>query len=684
VTGTHSTFYWKFARGRCALLLLLIPPALVPLTANAQPAPEIQADTKDDLLAGESPVAELENLLQSPVEVPAMQQEVTTVSGQQSTVGKSPAAIFVITQEMIRRSGATCIPEALRMAPGIQVARVSSSQWAITARGFNASIGGLFATNNKLLVLIDGRTVFTPFFNGTFWDVQDTLLDDVERIEVIRGPGATIWGANAVNGVINIITKRAADTQGTLVKAGGGTEERGIAGARVGGQSGNVHYRMYGKWNERDSSFVATQEPEDDWRQGRGGFRMDWMASDEDLVTVQGDVYDGKNGFFNTSPLPNLGNDEDVQGGNILARWSRTYSDDNDVSLQFYYDVADRANYFGVLSQHYSTYDVEFRHHLPVGSRHNVIWGCGYRSVSDKLTTLTSPPAAVISFDPTKRTFDTANMFVQDEISLSDSLFLTLGSRLSHNDFTGWEVQPTIRTLYSPEESWAAWAAVSRAVRTPSRIEHDGAIGTTAPFLQYVSTFESEDLMAYECGYRSQPEPWFSWDVALFFNQYENLSSLRLTPVTLLPIFNANDNRGEGYGVELSTQTELTPYWRLLANYSYLQLQIHPGALSVDFLGTNGSSIEGSSPHNQCFMMSSVDVTENVDCDMMCRYVDNLPAQLTSSYIEMDMRLAWRPHANTELAVVGQNLLHDHHREYINTPIYEMQRGVYGVITQTW
>jgi iron complex outermembrane receptor protein len=613
-----------------------------------------------------------------------MQQEVTTVSSQISTIGKSPAAVFVITQEMIHRSGVTSIPEALRMAPGIQVARVSASQWAITSRGFNASIGGLFATNNKLLILIDGRTVFSPFFNGTFWDVQDVLLQDIDRIEVIRGPGATIWGANAVNGVVNIITKRADDTLGTYVKTGGGTEERDFAGARVGGQSGNIDYRVYGSWAERDSSFVAAREAPDDWRQGRGGFRADWTPSREDLVTVQGDIYEGTNGFLNTVPVPNVGDDETVRGGNVLARWTRTFSDDNDMSLQAYYDVADRVNYWGVLSQHYSTYDIDFRHHLPIGAWHNVIWGLEYRSVSDKVTSLSTPPAAVITLDPAKRTFDTTSMFAQDEITLTDELFLTMGAKLQYNDFTDWEVQPTIRMLYSPEQSWATWAAVSRAVRTPSRIEHDGAIGTTAPFLQYVPTFESEDLIAYECGYRSQPEPWFSWDVALFFNQYEHLSSLRLTPVTLLPIFNANDNRGEGYGIEISTQTDITSYWHFMANYSYLQLQIHPGALSVDFLGTNGSSIEGSSPHNQLYLMSTQNLTDDTDFDVMARYVDNLPAQLTPSYIEMDVRLAWRPRNNVELSVVGQNLLHDQHREYISTPIYEIQRGVYGMMTCTW
>ncbi|MEX2317833.1 MAG: TonB-dependent receptor [Pirellulales bacterium] len=638
-----------------------------------------------DQSAAASPVAELEQLLQSAVNVPAMQQEVTTVSGQQSTVGRSPAAVFVITQEMIRHSGATCIPEALRMAPGIQVARINSSRWAITARGFNTDIAGIFSTNNKLLVLIDGRTVFTPFFNGTYWDVQDLMLEDVDRIEVIRGPGATIWGANAVNGVVNVITKRAADTQGGLVSAGGGTFERSFTSARVGGQSGDdLHYRVYGKWFERDTTFRAGRPETDDWRQGRGGFRMDWTPSPCDLFTLQGDIYEGRDGFLNTAPAPDVPDDEQVRGGNVLTRWTRTFSDDSDVALQFYYDRADRLNNIGFLDQQFSTYDVDFRYHFPHGPWHNIICGLGYRSVHDKLTSLTFPPAVNIPFDPVERTYDTFSAFAQDEITLRDDLFLTLGAKLQHNDFTDWEVQPTARLLYSPEETWAAWGAISRAVRTPSRIERDAAISTTAPFLDFVPTFDSEELIAYELGYRAQPERWFSWDIALFYNQYRDLSSLRTTPVTVLPIINANDNWGEGYGVELAGILDVTSRWKLSGSYSFLQLQIHPGDVAVDFLGANGAAIEGSSPHNQAYLMSSHHLAKHVDCDIMGRYVDNLPYQRASSYIELDVRLAWRPNRCTELAIVGQNLLDSHHAEFGGAPPSEIRRGVYGMITRTW
>jgi len=631
-----------------------------------------------------SPLAELEQLLQSAVETPALQQEVTTVSGQQSTVGRSPAAVFVITQDMIRRSGATTIPEALRLAPGLQVARINSSQWAITSRGFNNNIAGLLASNNKLLVLIDGRTVYTPFYSGTFWDVQDVLLDDIERIEVIRGPGATIWGANAVNGVINVITKRAADTQGGLAKAGGGSVERGFTNARVGGKAGeNLHYRVYGKWFERDASFNPVIPESDDWRQGRGGYRMDWTPTDGDLFTLQGDIYGGQSGFLNTALAPDAGDDERVRGGNVLARWTRTLSDDSDVSLQFYYDRADRGNNIGFIDQQFNTYDFDFRHHFLADCCHNIVWGLGYRSVNDKLTSLTAPPAIVLSFDPAERAYDTFSAFAQDEIALTDAHFLTLGAKLQHNNFTDWEVQPTIRLLYSPEQSWATWAAVSRAVRTPSRLEHDATIAAgVVPFLQFSRAFESEELIAYELGYRSQPETWFSWDTALFYNQYEQLAALRLTPPGILPITNSNGNRGEGYGVELTAQVDVTPCWRLTGNYSFLQLQIHPGPGTANFLGSTGEAIEGSSPHNQVLLMSSHDLPNKVEVDFIGRYVDELPAQRVPGYVTLDLRLAWRPTCCTEFAVVGQNLLDQYHPEYGGGN--QIKRGVYGMVTHEW
>lgn len=646
------------------------------LSTAVQPADEPDAD---DAELDVDPLAELEQLLQEPVIAPALEQEVTTVTGQQSTVRMSAAAVFVVTQEMIRRSGARSIPEVLRMVPGLQVARVNSHQWAITSRGFNTNIAGLFATNNKLLVLIDGRTVYTPFFNGTYWDVQDVLLEDIDRVEVIRGPGATIWGANAVNGVINVITKPASDTQGGLVQAGGGTEERGFASARVGGRSGeNLHYRVYGKWFERDASLNTVGPQFDDWRQGRGGFRIDWTPNCCDTLTLQGDIYEGRNGL-----LTPLTRDERVRGGNILGRWTRTFDEDHDVTLQFYYDRADRFNNIGIVDQEIGTYDIDFRHHFRLGCRHNIIWGLSYRSVHDRLAS--SNP--ILFFEPPRRNFDTVSGFVQDEITLlDDELFLTLGTKLLDNDFTDVEVQPSARLLWSPEPSRAYWAAFSRAVRTPSRVEHDLRIVQGAvPVISLTPDFRSEELLAYELGYREQPIEWFSWDLALFYNRYENLGSFASTPPIPpgLPIVNTNDNRGEGYGFEVSAQADITPCWRLQGWYSFLQLQIHPGPRALPNNPTAaGEDTEGSSPHSQFFLMSSHDLRDDVEFDAIGRYVDELPFQDVPAYVALDLRLAWRPTCCSEISVVGQNLLDAEHPEFGGNN--QIQRGVYGMFTRTW
>ena len=434
--------------------------------------------------------------------------------------------------------------------------------------------------------------------------------------------------------------------------------ERGFVNARVGGKSGDdLHYRVYGKWFDRDASFNPVRPEADDWRQGRAGGRTDWTPSDCDLVTLQGDLYDGQSGFFNTVPVVDVGDDDHVWGADVLARWTRTFSEESDASLQVYYDRADRENNIGFLNQSFNTYDVDFRHHFPLGEYHDVIWGLGYRAVSDKITSLTAPPATVLSFDPPELVYETYSAFAQDEISLTESLFLTLGAKLLHNDFTGWEVQPTVRLLYSPEETWATWAAVSRAVRTPSRIEHDLQISAGGvPFLDFVPSFDSEDMIAYELGFRAQPEPWFSWDLALFYNQYEHLSSLRLTPPGVLPIINSNQNRGEGYGVELAADLDVTSNWELSGYYAFLQLQIHSDSVAND-IGSGGKAIEGSSPHNQVYLTSSHALTDNLECDFTSRYVDNLPFQHARELhrARHALRLACL-NASTELAVVRPEL----------------------------
>jgi len=615
----------------------------------------------------------LEDLARQDVVVPALQEVVSTVARQPSTVGRSPAAVYVVTPEMIRRSGAQTVADALRLVPGLNVAKRDANKWAISARGCNQRHA------NKLLVQIDGRSVYTPVFAGTYWDTQDLVLADIERIEVIRGPGATVWGPNAVNGVINIITKSAQDTCGVYAKAGGGSEENGFATARVGGCQGDLAWRAYGKWFERDSGFAIGGPAHDDWRQMRGGFRTDWTLNPCDTVTLQGDAYAGMTGttFF--------GYTRDVDkpnGHNLLARWTRTIDDDSESSLQAYYDVYNRSGL--TLDQHVETFDVDFQHRFPAGRRHNVIWGLNYRRIYDRLPPI--PPSFVV-FTPETATRQLYSAFLQDEMTLcEDALFLTLGSKFEKNDYTGIEVQPTIRLLWQPSDRAAAWGAVSRAVRIPTRRDRDR---WTNPFVATYGpspAFGSEELIAYELGYRTQPTERFSWDLALFYNVYEDLRSWQQVGFGFPPSYiRVNDRRGDTYGVEWSCKYQVSDCWNVTGWYSFVQIQ-HQEPLTTLPLSAR---TEGSTPHHQVFLMSSWDSLCDVEFDLMARYVDALPAQLVPSYISLDLRLGWRPTDHMDVSVVGQNLLDSQHLEFGNaggepTPLVEIQRGVYGMVTWSY
>lgn len=597
-----------------------------------------------------------------------------------ATVGRTPAAVFVVTPEMIRRSGARTLPELLRMVPGLYVARIDASKWTVSARGFSTRF------SRKLLTQIDGRTIYTSIFGGTFWDVKDVLLKDVERIEVIRGPGATLWGANAVNGIINIVTKSAAKTHGTYVEAGGGTEERGFAGARYGGVTdGGINYRVYSKWSERDAQFHPMGRAHDDWRQGRVGFRSDWEPEAGDSITTIGELYVGRNGIANNQPLIGLGvDDEPVSGGHLLGRWTREIDDDRDMTLQIYYDRTNRKS-LG-FDQNVNVLDVDFQYRMRPVEKHQVIWGLGYRRSWDRLVNSRVP--AFLAMSPTKRTIERTSAFVQDEIKLvEDKLFFTAGSKFSNNTFTDFEVQPSARLLWLPDRCSSAWASVSRAVRIPSRAAHDarliiGDVGGVIPISLRGGGGDlvAEDTMAYEIGYRRQETDWFSWDLATFFNVDRNIITFRPAPgPTTLQFYNgANTN---SYGVELAAQLKLTEDWRLFGWYTFFRLLAEFPAPSVV-----PPAFEEGDPKHQVFLMSSWDLTENLQLDLMSRYVDNNSAVNVRHYISMDLRLAWRPKKNLELSVVGQNLLDSHHPEYgsslfVREVSTEVQRGVYGMVS---
>jgi iron complex outermembrane receptor protein len=681
----------------CFVGLLVVTSNALAQSNALGPASPAAPETSAELVNPADPVQDvlgmdLDQLTRADVNVvaPAMEEVVSTVSRQESTVGKSPAAVFVITQEMIRRSGATSIPEVLRMAPGVEVAHINANTWAISIRGFNGAFAG------KLLVQIDGRTVYRQAFNGVFWDVQDVVLQDVERIEVIRGPGATVWGANAVNGVINIITKQAKDTQGALVYGGTGTEEQGFSTIRYGGKIGDdFHWRAYGKQFERDGGY--SEGPEfDDWRQAHVGYRCDWTPSQDDHITFQGDYLDGESGTdqavtFATPPFERqLRYNVQNSGQNHLLRWSRVLDEDSDWAVQAYYDELERSGLTVLDAQ--KTADLDFQYRFPMGERHNVICGAGYRHIDDQL--VGHLPFA-LNWDPQFRSTNLYSCFVQDEITLHEDLwYLTAGSKFQHNFFSGFEAQPSVRLLCTPSERESIWAAVSRAVRTPSRGDQDLVIhGATSPFAPVFvgitgsDSVASEELYAYELGYRAQPVDAFSWDLALFYNNYENLIGVipagapffdPTVPGLIIPLEFSNSLSADGYGGELSSTCELTPAWRLYGAYSLLYLDVHAPA---------GDSTEGSSAHNRVYLRSAWDLSEQWELDLIGRYVDNLPALGVSSYTTMDTRLAWRPNKNFEWAIVGRNLLDDRHLEFIDaTGVFassEVQSEVFTTLTWT-
>ena len=588
---------------------------------------------------------------------------VTSVSKRAERLSGAASAVQVITREDIRRSGVTRLPEALRLASNLQVAQVDSRQWAISARGFNST------TANKLLVLIDGRTVYTPLFSGVFWDAQDVPLADIDRIEVISGPGATLWGANAVNGVINIITKDARDTQGLLVSGGGGTKLGGFGTARYGGAAGaGVHYRVYGKGFAREATVLpGGQDASDDWHMGQGGVRLDWDASESTHLTLQGDLYDGR--ISQAS-----GNDIVVSGGNVVGRWSRTFSANSDARVQLYYDRT-RREIPGLFAEILHTYDAEFQHRALLGGRHDVVWGLGYRLINDNVGN-----SAALAFLPAHVVRQWFGGFLQDDITLvADQLNVTVGARIMHNPYTGVEVQPGGRVNWSVSPSGTLWAAVSRALRTPSRIDGELFAPGQPPYaIAGGPGFRSEEALAYELGYRYQHGT-VALSLATFYNRYHGLRSLeQVNPPAASPIVIANGQEGESYGAELTADYRFTNGWRLRAGYTELRIHIWPNSTTTDT--TRGAS-ESRTPDRQFFLRWSADLPAQLQIDGGFRYLSEIANQQVPGYAELEARLSWRPTAQFELSFVGQNLLHRRHAEFgTTTARREIERGVHGSV----
>ncbi|MEA3109564.1 MAG: iron complex outerrane recepter protein [Gammaproteobacteria bacterium] len=613
-----------------------------------------------------------------------MNLDVTSVSKQPEPYGQAPAAIQVITQHEIRRSGASSIPEALRLADNLDVAQQNSHDWAISARGFNTAFG------NKLLVMIDGRTVYSPLFSGVFWNVQDYLLEDIDRIEVISGSGGTLWGANAVNGVINISSKSAKDTQGLYLETGGGEPElKSFAGVRYGGMlAPDIFFRAYGKYFDRGNEvYAAGKDASDTWNMRQGGFRIDSYGSPGNVLTVQGDLYGSD---LNVA----AGGSGNTAGGNLLGRWSHVISGDSNTSLQLYYDrtrlVDPITNQFGaakILTDDLDTYDLDFQHHIRLNERNRIAWGLGYRFTHDVVE-----QALNLAFLPPTLDRNLYSGFVQDEIMLIKNLFFTLGTKLEHNDYTGFEWEPSGRLQLNLAADQMLWSAVSRAVRTPSRIDSDTREpNASTPILEGNSGFRSETLIAYELGYRARLGSTASASLSTFYNDYTKVRSVNFTPGTIAPLYFANDLAGDTYGAELSADYQVLERWRLHGGYNLLKENIHVKPGGYDY---SNALNETEDPQQQFFLRSFFDLPLNFELDGALRWIDKLIANnnglpaTVPSYVELDIHLGWHPIPKLELALVGQNLLHNHHPEY-GVPIAipnreEIQRSVYGKITYGW
>ncbi|WP_156927126.1 TonB-dependent receptor plug domain-containing protein [Azospirillum halopraeferens] len=661
-----------------ALLVPLLTPAAV--FAADGPVGRTAAGTLSGLMG-----LSLEELM-------SLEVTVTSAAKRPQRMGDTAAAMFVLTGEEIRRSGATSIPDALRLVPGVQVARISSNRWFVTARGFGGSDA------NKLLVLIDGVSSYTPLFSGILWGREGVFLEDVERIEVIRGPGAALWGANAVNGVINIVTKPAAATTGGLVSATVGTQERGSIGARYGGRLGDAgHARIYAEGTARDAGGADSPgSGEDHSRFGRAGFRADLELSPRDRLTVQGDMFHGTADDATYAPLltppyVRMVRADMVSGNaNVLGRWRRTLAPASHLLVQGYYQHSTFRGRLGNFRE--QTVDVEAEHRFALSERDDFIWGMGarwYRSdIEDGL----------ISARGTTRTSTLFSVFAQNEHTLvPDRLKLTAGAKAEYRETTGLELQPTVRAVWTPHEDHVVWAAVSRAVRTPSRAEQDFVgvqqVIPTGRLPLAIALTGSEDLasekvVAYEVGYRVQPVASVSLDVAAFYNTYTDLRGFRVgapapvrmpVPHLLLPVSAANSLEGETYGVEVAAEWDVRPGWRLRGAYSALKMHIR----NKDGSAAGPARLaESGSPAHQVILRSSHDLGSGVQLDLTARAVDDLGDGIISGYAALDVSLAWHPTEQWELALVGQNLIGPERMEatpgVIDLTPSRVQRGVYA------
>ena len=624
-----------------------------------------------------------------------MNIKVTSVSKREQSLARTAAAVFVITQEDIRRSGATNIPDLLRMAPGVDVEQIDANSWAISVRGFNARY------SNKVLVLIDGRTVYTPSFSGVFWEHLDMPLENIERIEVIRGPGASVWGANAVNGVISIFTKSSKDTKGGLVTAGGGSQVHALGMAQYGGTVGkDSAYRVFGKYFDIGNSAMPDGSPAaDHWSRVHGGFRSDWDLSGRDSLMVQGDLFANeesqsrRTGFIATPFDRIFSQSLDAAGGDVLARWNHTLAGGSQTSFQAYYDTYRRTD-LGV-PEVLTTFDLDFQHHIAAGDRHDIVWGLGYRVSRSGLS-----PGYAVGFSPPSRTDNLYSGFLQDEIRASDSLWFTIGLKLEHNAYTGLEIGPSVRLAWSPPGSrHTIWAAASKADRQPARADTGiqtnlQVIPITSDFVQVLQLsgnprIKDEELRDYELGYRTEFTKTVSLDVATFLSFYHHLQTAEPQPMVVIPgspvqfvIPLQYDNKAHAvtYGGEVSVRWNPASRWRISPGYSYLHGTIRQDPSSQ---GLASDNLASGFPQNMFQIRSSLNLGRRTEFDQSLYYTARLPGGSIPGHARLDLRLARRLGEGAEISLVGQNLLRPRSTEYgdsfavIGT---QAVRSVYGQI----
>jgi iron complex outermembrane receptor protein len=599
--------------------------------------------------------------------------EVTTQSKEPTEIWNTPGAIFVLTQEDIRRSGATTLPDALRLVPGLEVAEFEGNQWAVGIRGFNS------AFSKDILLLIDGRSAYTELFEGVYWDVQDVMLDDIDRIEVIRGPGGTIWGANAVNGVINIITKRAAETQGWLATASSGYVDRFHGALREGfTPSPNVQVRVFGKGLVREDEQNPNNDPYDRWHLAHGGARLDWTPNQRDSITVEGDGYTGASGqaisVGSYSPFAQLSMDDNfaISGGDVLVAWQRRYSGGSDFHFEGYYDRTNRhGQEFGETR---NTFDLDCIDHLAMLPRQDFIWGAGLRlTPSNFIQTLPT-----VDFEPHQETGYIVSGFLQDSFRVvPNHVTFTLGSKFEENNYSGFEIQPSARALWNIVPHAMLWGSISRAVRTPGRLDRDVLLTdvdlVSPPILVRIwgdPTFQSEVLIGYEAGYRQLLTHTLYADVAAFHNQYDDLEGYgkRFTTTNTAPaatIINipfANAIKGVSDGVEVAPDWKPSSWWELRGNFSHVHVNVRdkPGFTDASTPGV----YEGSSPHRTAALQSLLTLPHGIEFDTDYRFVSRLPAQAVKSYQTMDVHGSGSPVKSLRIEVAGHNLLQPHHHEF--------------------